>query len=120
MSTQMVPPMPRLSCALLAALAMAVLALSGQAAFGLEPEGAPAAIDGAAQETADEDGDTIPKWVWATLIMTGFVALSVATMALIRWPVRNQPPPVEQGQGPGGPAAEDAAPQSPSANERDA
>jgi hypothetical protein len=33
-----------------------------------------------------------PAWVWAVLVMTGFVALSAATMALARVAVRRAPP----------------------------
>ena len=32
-----------------------------------------------------------PAWVWATLLMTGFVALSIATMALTRIAVKKHP-----------------------------
>lgn len=42
-----------------------------------------------------------PAWVWATLIMTGFVALSVATMALTRIAVKKRPEDDDQA----GPAA---------------
>lgn len=35
-----------------------------------------------------------PEWVWATLLMAGFVALSVFTMVLIRLPLRRRPPPL--------------------------
>lgn len=34
-----------------------------------------------------------PVWVWATLVMIGFVALTVFTMWLARFPVERQPPP---------------------------
>lgn len=34
-----------------------------------------------------------PAWIWATLIMIGFVALSALTMWLIRIPLRQPPPP---------------------------
>jgi len=39
--------------------------------------------------------DGAPAWIWATLIMIGFVALSAATMWLARIPVRRTPPPIE-------------------------
>ncbi len=35
-----------------------------------------------------------PAWIWATLIMIGFVALSALTMWLIRIPLRQAPPPL--------------------------
>ena len=35
-----------------------------------------------------------PKWVWAALLMAGFVALSALTMALTRIPARHTPPPL--------------------------
>ena len=35
-----------------------------------------------------------PAWIWATLIMIGFVALSALTMWLIRLPLRQAPPPL--------------------------
>jgi hypothetical protein len=34
-----------------------------------------------------------PAWIWATLIMIGFVALSALTMWLMRIPLRQAPPP---------------------------
>jgi len=36
----------------------------------------------------------VPAWVWATLVMIGFVALTVLTMWLARFPVMRKPPPV--------------------------
>lgn len=33
----------------------------------------------------------VPSWVWATLLMTLFVAVSVGTMLLVRYPLRNLP-----------------------------
>lgn len=39
-----------------------------------------------------------PVWVWATLVMIGFVALSALTMWLTRLPVRRVPPPVSPPQ----------------------
>jgi hypothetical protein len=33
----------------------------------------------------------VPAWVWATLLMAGFVALSVITIALVRIAVRQRP-----------------------------
>jgi len=35
-----------------------------------------------------------PRWVWATLVMAAFVAVSLLTMFLARYPVRRAPPPV--------------------------
>ena len=35
-----------------------------------------------------------PAWVWATLVMAGFVALTVFTMWLARFPIERKPPPV--------------------------
>jgi hypothetical protein len=34
-----------------------------------------------------------PVWVWGACFMVGFVLLSALTMALVRVPVRNVPPP---------------------------
>ena len=36
----------------------------------------------------------VPTWVWATLLMAGFVALTLFTMWLARYPVRWRPPPI--------------------------
>jgi len=36
---------------------------------------------------------SVPSWVWATLLMALFVAVSVGTMWLVRYPVRRLPPP---------------------------
>jgi hypothetical protein len=36
----------------------------------------------------------VPTWVWATLVMIGFVALTALTMWLARYPVMRKPPPV--------------------------
>jgi hypothetical protein len=36
----------------------------------------------------------VPVWVWATLVMIGFVALTVVTMWLARYPVERRPPPL--------------------------
>ena len=36
---------------------------------------------------------TVPSWVWATLLMTLFVLVSAGTMWLVRYPLRNLPPP---------------------------
>jgi len=36
----------------------------------------------------------VPAWVWAILVMAGFVALSAFTMWLTRFPVRRVPPPL--------------------------
>ena len=36
----------------------------------------------------------VPAWVWAILVMAGFVALSVFTMWLTRFPLRRVPPPL--------------------------
>jgi len=33
----------------------------------------------------------VPAWVWATLLMTLFVAVSVGTMLLVRYPLRKLP-----------------------------
>ncbi len=33
----------------------------------------------------------LPSWVWATLLMTLFVLVSIATMWLTRYPLRNLP-----------------------------
>ena len=41
-----------------------------------------------------EAGDGPPAWLWATLVMAGFVALSLVTMALARLPVRRPPLPL--------------------------
>ncbi len=38
-----------------------------------------------------------PAWVWAVLLMAGFVALTVLTMALARIPARRAPPPLGGG-----------------------
>ncbi len=38
-----------------------------------------------------------PAWVWAALLMAGFVALTVLTMALARIPARRAPPPLSGG-----------------------
>jgi membrane protein implicated in regulation of membrane protease activity len=43
---------------------------------------------------------SVPSWVWATLVMALFVAVSVATILLIRYPVRSlRPPPEERDEG---------------------
>ena len=36
-----------------------------------------------------------PAWVWATLLMAGFAALTVFTMALARIPTLRPPPPFD-------------------------
>ncbi len=36
-----------------------------------------------------------PTWIWATLVMVGFVGLTLLTMALARTPVRRAPPPLD-------------------------
>ena len=36
-----------------------------------------------------------PAWVWATLLMAGFAALTVLTMLLARIPTLRPPPPDE-------------------------
>lgn len=46
-----------------------------------------------------------PVWVWATLVMIGFVALTALTMWLARYPVMRKPPPVLP---PGGSNGKDA------------
>ena len=33
----------------------------------------------------------VPSWVWATLLMTLFVAVSIGTMLLVRYPLRKLP-----------------------------
>ncbi len=33
-----------------------------------------------------------PSWVWATLLMIAFVAVTLGTMWLVRYPVRRLPP----------------------------
>ena len=38
-----------------------------------------------------------PTWVWAALVMAGFVGLTLITMALARLPVRRPPPPLGAG-----------------------
>jgi hypothetical protein len=68
-----------------------------------EPRGLP--------EPLAHSGGT-PAWVWATLVMAGFVALSAATMALARVAVR-QAPPAE-------PAAPDEPPEALARRELDA
>ena len=35
-----------------------------------------------------------PAWIWATLLMAAFVAITALTMWLIRFPLRRTPPPV--------------------------
>ena len=35
---------------------------------------------------------SVPSWVWATLLMALFVAVSIGTMWLLRYPVRRLPP----------------------------
>ena len=35
-----------------------------------------------------------PVWIWATLLMAAFVAITVLTMWLVRFPLRHTPPPV--------------------------
>jgi hypothetical protein len=35
---------------------------------------------------------SVPSWVWATLLMALFVAVSIGTMWLVRYPVRRPPP----------------------------
>jgi hypothetical protein len=35
---------------------------------------------------------SVPSWVWATLLMVAFVVVSLATVLLIRYPVRHLPP----------------------------
>ena len=35
---------------------------------------------------------SVPSWVWATLLMALFVAVSIGTMWLVRYPVRRLPP----------------------------
>ena len=35
-----------------------------------------------------------PEWTWGALLLAGFVALSVLTMVLTRYPTQNVPPPV--------------------------
>jgi hypothetical protein len=34
-----------------------------------------------------------PTWIWAALMMAGFVGLTIGTMALVRFPARRRPPP---------------------------
>ena len=36
-----------------------------------------------------------PAWVWATLLMAGFAALTVFTMVLARIPTLRSPPPLD-------------------------
>ncbi len=36
-----------------------------------------------------------PSWVWATLLMAGFAALTVFTMLLARIPTLRSPPPLD-------------------------
>jgi hypothetical protein len=43
---------------------------------------------------------SVPAWVWAMLIMIGFVALSALTMWLVRIPLRQQPPSVSKDDDP--------------------
>jgi len=45
-----------------------------------------------------------PVWIWATLLMAAFVAITALTMWLIRFPLRHTPPPVSP---PGEPAKTD-------------
>jgi membrane protein implicated in regulation of membrane protease activity len=33
----------------------------------------------------------VPSWIWATLLMAVFVAVSVATVVLVRYPLRKLP-----------------------------
>ena len=42
-----------------------------------------------------------PKWIWATLIMAGFVGLTGLTMALARISTRQRPPPARPQDAPG-------------------
>ena len=39
-----------------------------------------------------------PEWTWGALLLTGFVALSVLTVVLTRYPTQNVPPPVAAGR----------------------
>lgn len=34
----------------------------------------------------------VPSWIWATLVMSLFVIVSVGTMLLVRYPLRHLPP----------------------------
>ena len=38
-----------------------------------------------------------PEWTWGALLLAGFVALSVLTVVLTRYPTQNVPPPVASG-----------------------
>jgi hypothetical protein len=46
----------------------------------------------------------LPAWVWASLLMAGFVAVSVLTMALARIAVRERPTPKGSSAGKDDPA----------------
>ena len=48
-----------------------------------------------------------PAWIWATLLMAAFVAITVFTMWLIRFPLRRTPPPVSPPPEPAGSDEED-------------
>lgn len=37
-----------------------------------------------------------PAWIWATLMMAGFVALTALTMALARFAVKERPAPKQR------------------------
>jgi len=53
---------------------------------------------------------SVPVWVWATLVMIGFVALTALTMWLARFPVERKPPPVLPPRDEGPPATNDERP----------
>ncbi len=48
------------------------------------------------------------EWLWAALIMAGFVALTALTMWLVRLPLRRRPPPREGSEVGGGGAGPDS------------
>jgi hypothetical protein len=43
----------------------------------------------------------VPSWVWATLVMSLFVIVSVAAMLLVRYPLRDLPPSADDVKPPG-------------------
>jgi hypothetical protein len=78
-------------------------AYASQAPQATAQDGATVTLDSQDTEGGGDSGG-VPKWAWATLVMAGFVALSVVTMVLARGPVRHAPPPVEAAE----PSVEDA------------
>jgi hypothetical protein len=84
-----------LASAGLISMALILGAATAAHASAVAPHHAPPAAVSAQDLDGNDGSDGVPKWVWATLVMTGFVALSAVTMFLARGPLRHPPPPVQ-------------------------